>query len=39
MTRQLVDDLLKYKRLDGVGTALRTLPPMLTVPDADRRSA
>ena len=25
MTRQLVDDLLRYKRLDGVGAALETL--------------
>jgi pyruvate dehydrogenase E2 component (dihydrolipoamide acetyltransferase) len=25
LTRQLVDDLLRYKRLDGVGDALRTL--------------
>lgn len=33
MTRQLVDDLLKYKRLDGVDTALRTLLPTLAAPD------
>lgn len=32
VTRQLVDDLLKYKRLDGVGTALRTLLPTLVAP-------
>jgi len=25
VTRQLVDDLLRYKRLDGVGAALETL--------------
>ncbi|MFI7340734.1 acetoin dehydrogenase dihydrolipoyllysine-residue acetyltransferase subunit [Streptomyces sp. NPDC050085] len=29
VTRQLVDDLLKYKRLDGVPTALSALLPML----------
>ncbi|MEV0524555.1 acetoin dehydrogenase dihydrolipoyllysine-residue acetyltransferase subunit [Streptomyces sp. NPDC050439] len=33
VTRQLVDDLLRYKRLDGVDTALRTLLPTLVDPD------
>ncbi|MEU6764359.1 acetoin dehydrogenase dihydrolipoyllysine-residue acetyltransferase subunit [Streptomyces sp. NPDC046853] len=33
VTRQLVEDLLKYKRLDGVGTALRTLLTTLVAPD------
>ncbi|MER5254746.1 acetoin dehydrogenase dihydrolipoyllysine-residue acetyltransferase subunit [Streptomyces sp. NPDC002855] len=32
VTRQLVDDLLKYKRLDGVDAALRTLLPTLVGP-------
>jgi pyruvate dehydrogenase E2 component (dihydrolipoamide acetyltransferase) len=33
VTRQLVDDLLAYKRLDGVDTALRTLLGTLVGPD------
>ena len=35
VTRQLVDDLLAYKRLDGVDAALRTLLGTLLVADAD----
>lgn len=33
VTRRLVDDVLKYKRLDGVDEALRTLLPLLAAPD------
>lgn len=33
VTRQLVEDLLKYKRLDGAEAALRTLLPTLVAPD------
>ncbi|HUA29355.1 MAG TPA: acetoin dehydrogenase dihydrolipoyllysine-residue acetyltransferase subunit [Streptosporangiaceae bacterium] len=33
VTRQLVDDLLAYKRLDGVDTALRSLLAALVGPD------
>ncbi|HZZ51590.1 MAG TPA: acetoin dehydrogenase dihydrolipoyllysine-residue acetyltransferase subunit [Pseudonocardia sp.] len=36
VTRQLVDDLLKYKRLDGVGEALATL--LGTLLDGDRQA-
>jgi len=36
VTRQLVDDLLKYKRLDGVTEALRTL--LGTLLDGDRQA-
>jgi pyruvate dehydrogenase E2 component (dihydrolipoyllysine-residue acetyltransferase) len=36
VTRQLVDDLLKYKRLDGVSTALDTL--LGTLLDGDRQA-
>ncbi|MGW6057564.1 acetoin dehydrogenase dihydrolipoyllysine-residue acetyltransferase subunit [Streptomyces sp. NPDC055189] len=32
VTRQLVEDLLRYKRLDGVDAALRTLLPTLVAP-------
>jgi pyruvate dehydrogenase E2 component (dihydrolipoamide acetyltransferase) len=35
VTRQLVDDLLAYKRLDGVDAALRALRGTLLVADAD----
>jgi len=35
VTRQLVDDLLAYKRLDGVDAALRALLGTLLVADAD----
>ena len=35
VTRQVVDDLLAYKRLDGVDAALRTLLGTLLVADAD----
>jgi pyruvate dehydrogenase E2 component (dihydrolipoamide acetyltransferase) len=34
VTRQLVDDLLKYKRLDGVDLALKTLVDTLVTGDA-----
>jgi pyruvate dehydrogenase E2 component (dihydrolipoamide acetyltransferase) len=37
VTRQLVDDLLKYKRLDGVAKALETLLSTL-LSDADRQA-
>lgn len=33
VNRQLVDDVLKYKRLDGVDTCLRTLLPTLLTDD------
>ncbi|WP_028927437.1 acetoin dehydrogenase dihydrolipoyllysine-residue acetyltransferase subunit [Pseudonocardia acaciae] len=36
VTRQLVDDLLKYKRLDGVSAALSTL--LATLLDGDRQA-
>jgi pyruvate dehydrogenase E2 component (dihydrolipoamide acetyltransferase) len=35
VTRQVVDDLLAYKRLDGVGEALHALLGALLVPDGD----
>jgi pyruvate dehydrogenase E2 component (dihydrolipoamide acetyltransferase) len=36
VTRQLVDDLLKYKRIDGVATALNAL--LATLLDGDRQA-
>ncbi|GAA5154072.1 acetoin dehydrogenase dihydrolipoyllysine-residue acetyltransferase subunit [Pseudonocardia eucalypti] len=36
VTRQLVDDLLKYKRLDGVSTALQAL--LATLLDGDKQA-
>ncbi|AEF42663.1 acetoin dehydrogenase dihydrolipoyllysine-residue acetyltransferase subunit [Hoyosella subflava] len=38
VTRQLIDDLLKYKRLDGVDEALRQLSATLTSEDLDVRT-
>jgi pyruvate dehydrogenase E2 component (dihydrolipoamide acetyltransferase) len=35
VTRQVVDDLLAYKRLDGVGEALHALLGALLLPDSD----
>jgi pyruvate dehydrogenase E2 component (dihydrolipoamide acetyltransferase) len=39
VTRQVVDDLLAYKRLDGVGAALRTLVDTLLDGDTQRIDA